>query len=100
MRTRLNTLKTVLWAFVGMLAAVTVFRFARGLGVTTNLSDAAPWGLWIAFDVMGGVALAAGGFVIAATVYIFGREKYRPLRAPRDSHGVSRLRRGRRRSAL
>lgn len=40
-------------------------RFAHGLGAATNLSDTNPWGLWIGFDVMSGVALAAGGFVTA-----------------------------------
>ena len=66
MTNRLSVLKTFLWAAVGVLAAVTVVRFTRGLGAVTNLSDAAPWGLWIGFDVMAGVALAAGGFVLAA----------------------------------
>lgn len=79
---RLTVLKTILWASVGVLAAVSVVRFTQGLGAVTNLSDAAPWGLWVAFDVMAGVALAAGGFVLAATVYIFGLEKYRPLVRP------------------
>jgi len=82
MNTRLTILKTVLWSLMGALAVVTVARFVRGLGATTALSDATPWGFWIAFDVMSGVALAAGGFVLAATVYIFGREKYRPFVRP------------------
>jgi len=76
MNTRLITLKTLLWALMGVLAVMTVARFARGLGGTTALSDVTPWGFWIAFDVMSGVALAAGGFVLAATVYIFGRQDY------------------------
>ena len=82
MSKRLITLKTVLWTFAGALAALTFARFWHGLGATTNLSDATPWGLWIALDVMAGVALAAGGFVLAGTVYIFGLEKYRPLVRP------------------
>lgn len=82
MNNRLNALKTVLWAIVGVWAVVSVARFWRGLGATTNLSDVAPWGLWIGFDVMAGVALAAGGFVIAATVYIFGLTRYRPFVRP------------------
>jgi len=79
---RTNAVKTFLWGVLGVLAAVTFGRFNGGLGVTTDLSDAAPWGLWIAFDVMAGVALAAGGFVLAATVYIFRLEKYRPFVRP------------------
>ena len=82
MLNRLTVLKSVLWASVGVLAAITFVRFTQGLGAVTNLSDAAPWGLWIGFDVMAGVALAAGGFVMAATVYIFGLEKYRPCVRP------------------
>ena len=79
MTERLTTLKTVLWTLVGVLAAVSVVRFTHGLGAVTNLSDGAPWGLWIGFDVMSGVALAAGGFVLAGIVYIFGLERYRPF---------------------
>ncbi len=52
----------MLWA-AGALAIL--LRLFLGLGATTNLSDATPWGLWIGFDVMCGVALAAGGFVMA-----------------------------------
>ncbi len=82
MTDRLTALKTTLWTLVGILAAVTAVRFTWGLGSVTHLSDAAPWGLWIGFDVMSGVALAAGGFVLAATVYIFGLERYRPFVRP------------------
>ena len=50
--------------------------------LTTALTDATPWGMWVGFDVMGGVALAAGGFVLAATVYIFRRERYHVIIRP------------------
>ena len=80
--TRLIVTKAVLWLFVGIAMAVAVARYARGLGATTALTDANPWGLWIGFDVLSGVALAAGGFVIAATVYIFHLEKYRAFVRP------------------
>jgi Ni/Fe-hydrogenase subunit HybB-like protein len=80
---RLNTPGTwVLVALVLLGVAVAALRLARGLGATTNLSDGVPWGLWIGFDVVAGVALAAGGFTLAATVYIFGLEKYRPVVRP------------------
>jgi len=55
---------------------VTALRFTRGLGPVTNLSDYNPWGIWIGFDLLVGVALAAGGFVTSAAVYIFGMKKY------------------------
>jgi Ni/Fe-hydrogenase subunit HybB-like protein len=73
---RQRLVKSILWALVGILVIVTVARFKSGLGSMTNLNDSSPWGLWIAFDVMAGVALAAGGFVLAATVHIFHLEKY------------------------
>jgi Ni/Fe-hydrogenase subunit HybB-like protein len=60
----------------------TYLRIFYGLGGSTNLSDKFPWGLWIAFDVMCGVGLAAGGFTLVAMVHIFNVEKYRPILRP------------------
>lgn len=65
---------------MGLMAAA--YRFIQGLGATTNLTDQFPWGLWVAFDVICGVALAAGGFTTAAVVYIFWGEKYHGLARP------------------
>jgi formate dehydrogenase iron-sulfur subunit len=62
--------------------ALAVYRFGRGLGWVTNLNQGYPWGFWIGFDVLAGIALAAGGFVVAALVHIFGGEKYHPLVRP------------------
>jgi len=59
-----------------------ITRLLLGLGVVTNLDDYSPWGIWIAFDVACGVALAAGGFTTAALVDIFGRRKYHALLRP------------------
>jgi Ni/Fe-hydrogenase subunit HybB-like protein len=55
------------------------YRLLYGLGASTNLSDDFPWGLWIGFDVLTGVGLAAGGFTIAAVVHIFHMDKYMPI---------------------
>jgi Ni/Fe-hydrogenase subunit HybB-like protein len=55
---------------------VTVLRFTGGLATVTHLSDYNPWGIWIGFDLLVGVALAAGGYVTSAAVYIFGMKKY------------------------
>jgi Ni/Fe-hydrogenase subunit HybB-like protein len=63
-------------------AFATVLRFARGLGASTHLSDSFPWGLWIGFDVMCGVMLAAGGFTLTATVYIFHLDEFKPIVRP------------------
>jgi Ni/Fe-hydrogenase subunit HybB-like protein len=55
---------------------ITVLRFTGGLASVTNLSDYNPWGIWIGFDLLVGVALAAGGYVTSAAVYLFGMKKY------------------------
>ncbi len=54
-------------------------RVLYGLGGSTNLSDQFPWGLWIGFDILCGVGLAAGGFTLAAIVHIFNLERYKPI---------------------
>lgn len=56
--------------------ALTVLRFGFGLSTVTNLDNNNPWGLWIGFDLLCGVALAAGGYVTSATCYIFGLKRY------------------------
>ena len=48
----------------------------------TNLSDSFPWGLWIGFDVLCGVALAAGGFTITTVVYVFNLKRFQPIVRP------------------
>jgi Ni/Fe-hydrogenase subunit HybB-like protein len=58
------------------------YRFIAGLGATTNLSQTNPWGIWIGFDMLSGVALAAGGYTIATSVYIFGLKDYHPIVRP------------------
>lgn len=60
-------------------AVILGIRFTQGLEATTNLSHNYPWGIWIGFDVMSGVALAAGGFVTSTAVYIFGLKEYKPV---------------------
>jgi Ni/Fe-hydrogenase subunit HybB-like protein len=56
-----------------------VIRFWKGLGSITNLSQEYPWGLWIGFDVITGVAFAGGAYVLTFLVYILRMEKYHPI---------------------
>ncbi len=79
---RLTLWQGVLLAVLAAGLYATVLRFAQGLGAVTNLSDEFPWGLWIGFDVMVGVGLAAGGFVVAATVHVFRLERYEAIARP------------------
>lgn len=56
-----------------------IVRFAKGIGAVTNLSDGYPWGIWIAYDVATGTAIACGGYAVAFLVYIRNRWQYHPL---------------------
>jgi len=57
-------------------------RFLFGIGGVANLNNQYPWGIWIAIDVAGGVALAAGGFVTAALGHVMNREQYHAVVRP------------------
>jgi Ni/Fe-hydrogenase subunit HybB-like protein len=60
----------------------TAIRFAEGLGASTNLNDQFPWGIWIGFDVLCGVMLAAGGFTLTAAVHIFNIKRWHSIVRP------------------
>ena len=55
---------------------VMIYRLFFGLGPATNLSDNYPWGLWIGFDILVGIALAAPGLTIGTAVHLFGMKQY------------------------
>lgn len=80
--TLLNRPYKVILALATLGIALIVWRFAAGLGATTALSDGYPWGLWIAFDVVTGTALACGGYAMALLVYVFNKGRYHPLVRP------------------
>ena len=67
-------------ALFGLTAAV--FRMWFGLGATTDLSDAMPWGLWKILNMVAGVALSTSGFTIGFLVYVLKLERFRPLVKP------------------
>ncbi|MCX5890074.1 MAG: Ni/Fe-hydrogenase cytochrome b subunit [Deltaproteobacteria bacterium] len=75
-----NSLLTPFNVTVGIIfllgALITFLRFTKGLAGVTNLSDNNPWGVWISFDLMCGVALAAGGYTTSAACYVFGLKRY------------------------
>lgn len=54
-------------------------RFALGFERSTNLADSQPWGLWVGLGTLCGVGISAGGFALAAAVYLLGFERYRPV---------------------
>lgn len=56
-----------------------VIRFVKGIGSVTNLSQEVPWGLWIGFDVVTGVAFAGGAYVVTFMYYILNIKKYESI---------------------
>jgi Ni/Fe-hydrogenase subunit HybB-like protein len=84
---QINLPKITFWRAVATIIVITGFystylRFTGGLQSVTNLSDTYPWGLWIGFDILCGVGLAAGGFTLCAVTHIFNIEKFKPLTRP------------------
>ena len=73
---------SVLAVLVMIMVVVLGFRFVRGIGAVTNLSDGYPWGLWIAWDVVVGSALGASGFTVAFATYMLNRGQYHPMVRP------------------
>jgi len=76
--------KITLWRVLTCLIFVTGIyatyaRFLLGFRASTNLTDTMPWGLWVGLGTLCGVGLSAGGFAIAAAVYVLGFERYRPV---------------------
>jgi len=79
---KLTFWKIVLVVILALGFYATVVRFTRGLGASTNLGDLFPWGLWIGFDVLCGVMLAAGGFLLTAAVHLLNLKEFKPIVRP------------------
>ena len=77
--TALKLIKDVLWALFFAGVVVGVGRFAYGLGASTNMTDALPWGWWKIFNMVAGAALATSGFIVAAIIYVLQLDRYRPV---------------------
>ncbi len=74
---------TMIMAFLAITGLLlVVYRWFTGLGTTTGLTDGRGWGLWISFDVFCGIALAAGAFCVAGTVYILHLKEFYPILRP------------------
>jgi Ni/Fe-hydrogenase subunit HybB-like protein len=72
----------VFFIILALFLYVTFMRFSRGLGAVTHLSDSFPWGVWIGFDILCGVGLAAGAFTLMATVHLFNIHRFEPIIRP------------------
>jgi len=78
----LNRFTRWLFIFLGVWCLIMLWRFASGIGQVSGLTDGYPWGVWIAFDVVTGTALACGGYAVAILCYVFNKGKYHPLVRP------------------
>jgi len=54
-------------------------RYVKGIGAVSGMSDGFPWGIWLAYDVATGTAIACGGYALAILVYIRNNMHYHPL---------------------
>ena len=76
---RLTMWRVIVAAIFAVGLYATYARFFLGFHKATNLTDPQPWGLWVGLGTLCGVGLSAGGFAIAAAVYLLGFERYRPV---------------------
>lgn len=72
----------VLLAIAAIAFIFLIKRFIFGIGSVTNMNDGFPWGIWIAYDVVVGTALACGGYSMALLVYVANKGEYHPLVRP------------------
>ncbi|HBV99186.1 MAG: hydrogenase [Peptococcaceae bacterium BICA1-7] len=76
---KITPVRVVLMGLGALGLALMAYRLAFGLGSSTNLSDQWPWGMWIGFDVLTGVALAGGGYSTCLLVQVLGIKKFTPI---------------------
>jgi len=79
--------RTTFWNIIALIVLIAsfysmIYRLIYGLGPATNLSDTYPWGLWISFDILAGIALAAPGLAVGTAVYLFGIKDYKHFAKP------------------
>ncbi len=64
-----------------------IYRFIYGLPAVVNEAPGFPWGVWIGFNVMAGVAFAAGAYTLTFVVYILKNDLYHPIIRPTVLNG-------------
>lgn len=76
-----TTFKAIL-AVIAVFLLVLAWRFLNGIGAVSALNDGYPWGIWIAYDVVSGTALACGGYAVALLCYVLNKGKYHVMVRP------------------
>jgi Ni/Fe-hydrogenase subunit HybB-like protein len=59
-----------------------ILRYMHGLGAVIHGSNDQPFSLFLGWGLFSGVPLAATGYILASTVYLFGLKDYKPLLRP------------------
>ncbi|UCH61202.1 MAG: polysulfide reductase NrfD, partial [Anaerolineales bacterium] len=84
---KIRDTKTIPWSFYPLLlltlmgVGLSIYRLVVGLGVTTNMSDHYPWGIWISIDLFL-IPVAGAAFTISFISYFYGRERYHSVIRP------------------
>jgi Ni/Fe-hydrogenase subunit HybB-like protein len=81
-RIRLTRWDKVLLAVMAVGVALTLVRYAGGIGRVANINNAYPWGWWVGYGIMTMIALGAVGFTITLLVEVLGGHRYHPLLRP------------------
>ena len=82
MKFKLTFWRGVFIVIMGLGLYSAFIRYFYGLGAVSNMTDQFPWGLWIGFDCLCGVMLAAGGFCVIGAVYLFNVERLHSVVRP------------------
>ena len=72
----------ITWIILSVGLVITIIRFTQGIGSVANLDDNAPWGMWIGFDLLCGVCLAAGGYFTTVACYVMGMKHFHSAARP------------------
>ena len=81
-RIRLTWWDMTLLAIMAVAVAITLVRFATGIGSVANINNAYPWGWWVGYGIMTMIALGGVGFTITGLVEVLGRHRYHALLRP------------------
>jgi Ni/Fe-hydrogenase subunit HybB-like protein len=81
-RIRLTRWDVTLLAIMAVGVALTLARYAGGIGSVANINNAYPWGWWVGYGIMTMIALGGVGFTITGLVEVLGVHRYHSLLRP------------------
>ena len=81
-RIRISPLTIVLLAMTALSVYLSMVRYAHGGGAISQVNNSYPWTFMLSFNLFTGIAVSSGAFILAALVYLFELEQFRPLLKP------------------